>query len=154
MLTAKKGFSLIELLVVIAIIGILSAVGITAYSGYTADAKEQATRAMHAQLVALSNAEMAKCSQGAGSWVWKVATNETAQSSTAIACTTAVTAAPIISYANATLGMKNPHSVDSQGATGSGTTLGQVVITDSSGTLTFTTLVATGVTITATVAPY
>ena len=31
----KKGFSLVELLVVIAIIGILAAVGITAYSGYT-----------------------------------------------------------------------------------------------------------------------
>ena len=44
-LKAKKGFSLIELLVVIAIIGILSAVGITTYSGYTANAKKQATTA-------------------------------------------------------------------------------------------------------------
>ena len=48
-LNFKKGFSLIELLVVIAIIGILSAVGITAYSGYTANAKEQAAR--HARLL-------------------------------------------------------------------------------------------------------
>ena len=30
----KKGFSLVELLVVIAIIGILAAVGITAYQGF------------------------------------------------------------------------------------------------------------------------
>ena len=71
----KKGFSLVELLVVIAIIGILAAVGITAYSGYTANAKIKVTTAQHGQVVALINAEFAKCASGSGNFPWSGACN-------------------------------------------------------------------------------
>lgn len=71
----KKGFSLVELLVVIAIIGILAAVGITAYSGYTANAKIKVTTAQHGQVVALINAEFAKCASGSGNFPWRGACN-------------------------------------------------------------------------------
>ena len=39
----RNGFTLIELLVVVAIIGILAAVGVVAYNGYTKSAKEKVT---------------------------------------------------------------------------------------------------------------
>ena len=39
----QKAFTLIELLVVVAIIGILAAVGVVAYNGYTASAKANST---------------------------------------------------------------------------------------------------------------
>ena len=46
-----KGFTLIELVIVIAIIGILAAVGVVAYSGYTSGAKKSVAKQNHKLMV-------------------------------------------------------------------------------------------------------
>ena len=59
-----KAFTLIELLVVVAIIGILAAVGVVAYNGYTGAAKVNAAKSNFATIVKYIASESKKCEIG------------------------------------------------------------------------------------------
>jgi type IV pilus assembly protein PilA len=60
-----KAFTLIELLVVVAIIGILAAVGIVSFGGFTDSAKVSATKQIESQTIKYTKAEIMKCKTGA-----------------------------------------------------------------------------------------
>ena len=60
----RHGFTLIELLVVVAIIGILAAVGVVAYNGYTGAAKKNAIKSNFKMTAKYASAELMKCQIG------------------------------------------------------------------------------------------
>ena len=57
----SRGFTLIELLVVVAIIGILAAVGVVAYNGYTKSAKTAVVKANEKTIVKFFQLTLQRC---------------------------------------------------------------------------------------------
>ncbi len=62
----NKGFTLIELLVVVSIIGVLAAVGVIAYNGYTKSAKMNAAKQNHGVVCRWVATEVQKIAFGLG----------------------------------------------------------------------------------------
>ena len=136
-----KAFTLIELLVVVAIIGILAAVGVVSFGGFTGSAKTNSTKANHAAAIKSISAEIKKCEIQGGNLSLK----STANSSTAanVPCskastTTSALATAFINHLN-NESFKNPYDTAQVAFASSGSTTGQTIITVSGSTITLTT---------------
>ena len=82
-----KGFTLIELLVVVAIIGILAAVGVVNFGGFTAGAKASAVKANHASVVKFINTKIKECNiMGSGSGAQFYLKNSSGDLDVRVAC--------------------------------------------------------------------
>jgi type IV pilus assembly protein PilA len=139
--SAIKGFTLIELLVVVAIIGILAAIGVVSFSGYTGSAKISAAKSNHAQAIKSISAELKKCEIQGGNLTLMTTAGSSSTASVPCAKSSTSTAAMMtnfIAHLNNS-GFKNPYDTTNGAMHASNTTSGYTKITVSSSTITIQT---------------
>ena len=145
----QRAFTLIELLVVVAIIGILAAVGVVAYNGYTSAAKINATKSNHKTVVNFITTNFSKCELGQELILKQNPTTDTPDLCPDVLAGNANKIATQLSYHFNSLKWCNPmgwkHSsgtcieaVETSGTVGEGTTGATKLITSSGSSSTLT----------------
>ena len=142
----NKGFTLIELLVVVAIIGILAAVGVVAYSGYTKGAKKSAVKSNQAAIIKYVAAELKKCEIGE--------TDVMVKGSSKLVCSNRKSGTNVSTAVNGALGteFKNPYrtsesAIQTSSISCSGNGEGQTSVVQSGTTITVTSCEVDGATL-------
>jgi len=130
-----KAFTLIELLVVVAIIGILAAVGVVSFGGFTGSAKISSTKANHAQAIKSLSAELKKCEIQGGSITLKTGT--VVQCTKSGTSTTAFVTA-FVAHLNAE-GFTNPYDTSKPAYVTTGNVTGQTQISATGTTINLST---------------
>ena len=113
----KKGFTLIELLVVVAIIGILAAVGVVAYNGYTSSAKKAVAKTNHQNAISFIKTKFVECDIEGSINLMSIADNKTTNTISCSTSTNSDTMALVILNHLNNQGFKNPYNTPNKAFT-------------------------------------